>query len=280
MSQPKDRYINPDVGYYGQSAKLGDSCYINTGRTGEMTDFYEHQPATFSMQDHTCKCDQFELRASDHVSDSLYLGSGGDQIGYLDASTKRVDVITVLEKSHINFRHSSIKSSESFLPVSSFLYTGWIKMRDTVGVGHYEVNLWDHRQSVAGNHYGSAISLSSNQTGNNGALSVLIGVGNTSWHVHEIPTIVNWSMDTEYHVAVLLQDTRLKVYINNTNQLNKTVSSVVANQPTQVSVNTTNNTQPHPVAFESVSYLTTIPDLPETFINQHYNRVVPTPRSV
>ena len=41
-------YINPDIGYYGQSVKSGDNCYINTGRTGEMTGYYEHTPPTVS----------------------------------------------------------------------------------------------------------------------------------------------------------------------------------------------------------------------------------------
>ena len=278
MSQPKDRYINPDVGYYGQSAKIGDSCYINTGRVGDMTEFFEHAPATFSLKDHACVCDYFDLNASDHVTDSLYLGSGGSDIGHFDASTKRVDVETTGSDNYINLKYNSLASSNRFAQPTSYLFAGWIKMRSTVGPGHVEVNMFDHRGNDAGQErYGYLVALSSDATNNDGTLSVLIGKGVTGgWNVYSVPGLSTWTIDTKYHVAVLQIGTKLKVYVNGEKMLDVGTSTIVTNGDRNITIN---STMIPPVSIERYTYMTTIPDLPETFINQHYNRVVPTPRS-
>ncbi len=278
MSEPKDRYINPDIGYYGQNVKIGDSCYIATGRVGDMTDYFEHKPATFSLKDHACVCDHFDMNASDHVTDSLQLGSGSE-LGHFDASTRRVDIETIGEDHYINLQHNSLVSSNQFTQPTSYLFAGWIKMRETVGLGHREVNIFDHRGNGSGlKRFGYIIALSSNRTSNDGSLSVLIGKGTSGdgWNAYSVPDMRTWTKDTKYHIAVLQINNKLKLYVNNEKKLDVTTSTIVSNGPRNVQVNST--TIP-PVSIERYTYMTNIPDLPETFINQHYNRIVPTPRS-
>lgn len=279
MNDPKDRYINPDIGYYGQTTKIGDTCYVATGRTGDMTDFYEHKPPTFTLKDHKCPCIYFDMKASDHVSDSLQLGAGAD-LGFFDASTTRVDIESTDGIHYINLKHNRLESSKQFMPPTSYLFAGWFKMKATVFNGHPEINLWDHHTSgVGATRLGYKITLSSDATANDGLLSVLIGKNNAqeSWNIYSVTDVDTWITNTSYHVAVLQVNTTLKIYVNGEKKLDVTTSSILSDDPASVSINT--STGSPPVSIERYTYMSTIPDLPETFINQHYNRTDPTPRN-
>jgi hypothetical protein len=278
MDNPKDRYINPDVGYYGQTTKIDDTCYVNTGRVGEMTDFFEHKPPTFSLQDHACECDYFNMNAADHPGSPLQLGTGGS-VQSLDSSTNRVDIETTDNTQYINLRQHKLLSSQRVNCPGSYIFTSWFKPRSNITAGHYQVNLWDHQDNQGLNRFGFIISLSSDETSNDGTLSVLIGDGTDAWKTHNIPGQNTWLMDTRYHVAVIQNNTNLKVYINNEKQLDVSTTALSHISPTHVGITSSNTSAPHPLAFSTMSFLTVIPDLPETLIHQHYNGDVPTPRS-
>lgn len=279
MSQPKDRYINPDIGYYGQTTKIDDTCYVNTGRAGEMTDFFEHAPPVFSLKDHACECDYFNLNAADHTGSPLQLGVGG-LVQSLDSSTNRVDIETTNNTQYVNLRQHKLLSSQPITCPSSYIFTSWIKPRSTISSGHYQVNLWSHEEKQGLSRFGFIIALSCDETSNDGTLSVLIGDGTSGWKAHNIPGQNNWLVDTRYHVAVIQNNTKLKVYINNEKQLDVSTTSIAHASPSHVGITSSSFSAPHPIGFSNLSFLTAIPDLPETFINQHYNEVVPTPRSI
>ena len=281
MSDPKDRYINPDIGYYGQSTKIDSTCYVNTGRVGEMTDFFEHHPPTFSLINHACECEYFSMNASDYTGSPLQLGDGG-VIEHLDASTNRVDVTIENGIQYINLRQHKLFSSQQILSPNSYIFTSWIKPRSTISSGHSQVNLWEHNVNQGLNRFGFIIALSSDETSNDGTLSVLIGRGSSGsgWEVHNVTSQNTWSSGDRYHIAVIQNNTNLKVYINGVKLLNTTTHSISQLTPTSFGINALDMSTPHPIAFENISFLTTIPDLPETFILQSFNGYVPTPRNI
>lgn len=280
MSDPKDRYINPDIGYYGQTAKIGDTCYVATGRTGDMTDFFESKPPTFKLQNHACVCDFYSLNASDHMNDNLQLGSGG-VVGHFDASVRRVDMVTENGHDYVNLQTNALQSSTQIICAKSYIFAAWIKPRSTIGPGHYEVNIWDHRENNGADRHGYIISLSSNDTNNDGTLSVLIGkgTGERGWISYSVPGITTWAANTRYHVAVIQNGTSLKVYINNVLKLNTSTIAISSISPSTIAITSLNTSAPHPVSFSNVAYMTHIPDLPLTFLDQHYNGIKPTPAS-
>jgi hypothetical protein len=280
MLTPSNRFINPNVGYYGTVARIGSECYINTGRIGEMTDFFEYDFPVYQLQDdNSCPYGFFQLNASTHDVSSTELGSGSSALEYLDASVHTVEKgVNNQSRDQIRFLRSQIHSHGITTTPESYMYMCRFTPLHDITTGHAQVNLWSHQDITNGETRGFIIALSSDHSGNTGQVSVMIGTGSTNqWNVYTTSDL-HFNALQEYHLSVVQNTTSLTIYVDNVMVLNQNTSSI---QPglSKYSITAPGNAT-IPVNIEDLLFVEHIPLIPDQLVDQHYNRVSLTPVTV
>ena len=281
-----EKYINPGISLYGQTVNVDGVCYVNTGRKGEMTDYLETPPPVFNLTpDHKCPCQPgFKLDAIDHIAQNDELGTGSFT-GQIDTQLRRVDVIQENGHAYIEPRTNGMWTGNEVTTPSSWIYSAWVKPKEVIGNGHYEVTLWDHRENIGSHRNGVLISLSSNATANNGKLTVQLGSGpgkSPAWYTYpENPDNTytsgdynTWVKDVRYHVAVWVTPKRIRIFVNNELILDQSTIQCAA-ATAVMGLTTTNTLSPYPVSVESIRFYNQLPvDTvgSQSLISDHYNQ--------
>ena len=265
-----------------------------------MTDYLETPPAVFNLTpDHKCPCQPgFKLDAIDHIAQNDVLGTGSFT-GQIDTQLRRVDVIQENGHAYIEPRTNAMWTGNEVVTPSSWIYSAWFKPKETIGNGHYEVTLWDHREDIGSHRNGVLISLSANATagnnglgGNNGKLTVQLGRGTgvnlmhgggqPPWYtyptnpdnVYDSGDYNIWAKDVRYHVAVWVTPKQIRIFVNN--ELILSQSTIQCVPATAVMGLQTHSTlSPYPVSVESIRFYNQLPvDTlgSQSLISDHYNQ--------
>jgi len=221
-------YLNPDWNMkYGDSVHHQGECYIKTDRTGEMTHFNDSKLVPFKLIDHSCNCAPGGFNACNMTDNMSMFGVDHGLTGKFKTDFNTYS-ITSDDVCSISANTNTLGPTQNkFTTPTSYLYMTWIKPKSDISSGSSEINILNHSLKSGLNRFGVIISISSDDTNNDGSLSVLMGNGDTirGWSVYKT-SHSNWLSDTWYHVSVLQTDTKLDIYLNNNRLLSTSTISM------------------------------------------------------